>query len=247
MENYAMPADAPSYGPQPTVYKDVVSNYIYYITDPKNITPLLPEPFEPGDDGIVCAYAIDVPFSSCYGPFQEMGLCVQIKWNGKNCFYQPALYLNNDSAIAAGREIYGSPKKYAHMDFSDNRCEIFTGTATRGGVELMKMTTKIIGKGNADDFPSLRPYFNLKIIPSIEGPWPEVKQITETHSEEYEEFYCFNCVATIELRPSCTSGIWRLVPIEILGGQRIKASFVDCWGKVVYDFLHPERNKAQDV
>lgn len=242
-ENYAIPVDAPAYGPQPTIYKNVVFNYVYYLTDPAKIAPLLPEPFTPGDDGLCVAFAIDVPFSSCYGPFQEMGLVVQAKWKGENCFYQPALYLNNDSAIAAGREIYGSPKKYAQMNFSNNQCETFSASATRGGVEFLKITTKILGTGENSDFPSIFPYYNLKMIPSIEGPWPEVKQITSCCSTDVETHSLFRCAGTVQLTPCCTSGIWTLQPKEILGASRACRSYVDGWGTIAYDYLHPERNQ----
>ena len=41
-ENYTTPIDSPAYGPQPTIYRDVVFDYVYFKTNPKNIAPLLP-------------------------------------------------------------------------------------------------------------------------------------------------------------------------------------------------------------
>ena len=235
-ENYTTPVDSPAYGPQPTIYRDVVFDYVYFRTDPGNIAPLLPEFFKPGSDGLCAAFSINVPFSSCYGPFLEMGVVVQVEWQGKQCFYMPALYLNNDSAIAAGREIYGSPKKHAQMSFKYN-AEIFTASATRADVEFMKITTKVLRPGKAEDFPAVFPIYNLKMIPSIEGPWPEVKQLTTCGIDKPVEKYFYECAGTVEFAPSCNSLIHLLQPEEIISASRSCMDYEQGWGKIEYDFL----------
>ena len=235
-ENYTTPIDAPAYGPQPTIYKDVIFDYVYFKTDPKNIAPLLPECFAPGKDGLCAAFSINVPFSSCYGPFLEMGVVVQVEYNGKQCFYLPALYLDNDSAIAAGREIYGSPKKHADMSFKHNN-EIFTASATRADVQFMTITTKVLGEGSADDFPAVFPVYNLKMIPSIEGPWPEVKQLTTCGIDKPVEKYFYECAGTVEFAPSCNSEIYKLEPTEIISASRSCMDYEQGWGKIERDFL----------
>ena len=235
-ENYTTPVDAPAYGPQPTIYKDVIFDYVYFKTAPKNIAPLLPECFTPGKDGICAAFSINVPFSSCYGPFLEMGVVVQVEYKGKKCFYLPALYLDNDSAIAAGREIYGSPKKHADMSFKHN-AEIFTASATRADVQFMTITTKVLGSGDTQDFPAVFPVYNLKMIPSIEGPWPEVKQLTTCGIDSPVEKYFYECAGTVQFAPSCNSMIHLLEPTEIISASRSCMDYEQGWGKIEHDFL----------
>lgn len=235
-EDYTTPVDAPAYGPQPTIYRGVVFNYVYFKTDPGNVAPLLPAPFAPSEDGLCAAFSIDVPFSSCYGPFKEMGLVVQVTWNGKKCFYLPALYLDNDSAIAAGREIYGSPKKLAEVTCTDNN-EIFTANCRRAGIDFLRITTKITGLGKEEDFIPIFPTYNLKMIPSIEGPWPEIKQITSCGIDNPVTHYMYQCAGTVELAPSCNSEIWRLEPAEMIGASRFCMDYEQGWGKIEYDYL----------
>ena len=117
-----------------------------------------PRPSRPARTDYAQLSASTSPFSSCYGPFKEMGLVVQVTWNGKKCFYLPALYLNNDSAIAAGREIYGSPKKLAEVTTFESN-ETFTATCRRSGVDFLTITTKITGPGKESDFVPVFPCY----------------------------------------------------------------------------------------
>lgn len=235
-ENYAVPVDSPAYGPQPTIYKNVEFNYVYFRCDPKNIKPLLPDFFQTGDEGICVAFSVKVPFSSCYGPFNEMGVVVEAVWKDKKCFYMPALYLDNDSAVAAGREIYGSPKKFAKVSIRQQN-EILTATTTRAEIDILNITTKIIGTAKETDFISIFPIYNLKMIPSIEGPWPEVKQLTTCGIDEPITHYIYKCAGSVDFKPSCNSEIWRLAPLEIIGASRICMDYVQGYGKIVHDFL----------
>jgi len=52
------------------------------------------------------------------------------------------LYVDNDSAMAAGREIFGFPKKFARFSFSE-REDVLTRVTERGGVELFKAAGEV--------------------------------------------------------------------------------------------------------
>ena len=142
-ESFATPVDAPAYGPLPTIYRGVEFNYVYFTTEPENMVSMLPTVFEPGKDGICVAFSVQVPFSSSYGSFKEMGVVVQASFRGEEVFFLPALYLDNDSAIAAGREIYGSPKKMAELKMEQHR-DVFVGTCSRNGIEVIQITTRTL-------------------------------------------------------------------------------------------------------
>jgi len=235
-ENWTTPVDAPMYGPLPTVYRDVVFNTVYFRTDPANIAPLLPEPFEPGEDGICAALAIEVAFSSSYGPFNEMGVVAQVTFRGQKGFYLAALYLNNDSAIAAGREIYGSPKKMAEVTFEDHG-EVFVATCRRSGIDIIRLTSRILTPAKEDDFIPVFPIFNLKMIPRIDKPEPAIKQVTSAGVDNAKLRWLYKAAGTVQFQPSVSGDFARLQPQEILGASRSKMDYEQGFGEVVYDYL----------
>src|SRR5699024_1225028 len=54
------------------------------------------------------------PFSTL-GPYHEAFIMIRVTFEGQLYRYQPAIYVNNDVAMAVGRELYGTPKKMADI------------------------------------------------------------------------------------------------------------------------------------
>jgi acetoacetate decarboxylase len=235
-EDYTTPVDSPAYGPLPTIYRGVSFNYVYFTTDPGNIETLLPQPLKPCEEGLCAAFSIKVPFSSSYGAFNEMGVVVQAVFNGKKVFYLPALFLDNDSAIAAGREIYGSPKKYAQIELTEN-AGIFTGTCKRNGAELIRIDTKITGPLIDGDLPDIFPVYNLKMIPSITGSGPAIKQLTSTGVFNSKLYDPYLCSGTVQFNVSSVSGIHVLKPQKMIGASQYVMDYDQGYGEIVYDYL----------
>ena len=235
-ENYATPVDAPMYGPLPTIYRGVTFNYVYFTTDPQNIEPLLPAPFEPGEDGICVAFSVEVPLSSSYGPFNEMGVVVQASFQGDSVFFLPSLYLDNDSAVAAGREIYGSPKKMAEVRL-EQRGDLFVGTCIRNGIEIVQITTHTLAPAKAEEFIPIFPVYNLKMIPSVDKPEPAIKKITCTGVDNPKTHWFYRCAGSVSFAPTAKGGFWKLVPKEIIGASRTAMDYEQGYGQVVYDYL----------
>lgn len=235
-ENYTTPVDAPMYGPLPTIYRDVVFHFVYFTADPENIRGLLPAPFKPGKEGLCAAFSVAVPFSSSYGPFNEMGVVVQATFQGKKAFFLPALYLDNDSAIAAGREIYGSPKKMARVTLVQDR-DLYVATCARNGIDLLQLTTRVIAPATADEFPVVFPIYNLKMIPAIDRPEPAIKQITSTGVDNPRLHWMYRCDGSVRFAPTAASGLGKLQPKEILGASCSKMDYEQGYGTVIYDYL----------
>lgn len=49
-----------------------------------------------------------------FGSFNEAGQLIEVEFEGKKGLYSHIMLLDNLPSIAAGREIWGFPKKYAH-------------------------------------------------------------------------------------------------------------------------------------
>ena len=87
---------------------------ITYETDPGLIREHLPEPLEPNGENIVAYEWIKMPDSSGFGDYTESGLVIPARLNGEDMGYVTKCISTIDPPIAAGREIWGFPKKYAH-------------------------------------------------------------------------------------------------------------------------------------
>jgi acetoacetate decarboxylase len=109
----SMPLAGPSYPKGP--YRFINREYmvISYETDPDIVRAQLPEPLEPVASPIVHYEWIRMPDSSGFGSYTESGMVIPCRLQGEDMNFVAQMYLDDDPPIAAGREIWGFPKKYA--------------------------------------------------------------------------------------------------------------------------------------
>ena len=56
---------------------------------------------------------IRMPDSTGFGNYTESGQVIPVSFEGRKGAYAHCMFLNNDPPIAAGRELWGFPKKLA--------------------------------------------------------------------------------------------------------------------------------------
>lgn len=111
---YGMPVDAPLYPKPPIYYKNVEVVSFTYETDEEAAADILPEGLELTTPATASVLFIRYPFSTL-GPYEEAILGIACTYQGEPKFYIAHIVLNTDSPLAAGREIWGYPKKLAHI------------------------------------------------------------------------------------------------------------------------------------
>lgn len=194
------------------------------------------EPFEPAEGGLCVAMGINVPFCSNYGPFQEAVVAEQVGFREMKGFFAFTFLLNNDAAIAAGREIYGTPKKYAQVNFTKEGNTITT-TCIRNGVPIIQLTSKYSEPASPEEMIPVFPTFVLKMIPRVDGPGPLVKQVTSTVLRDAQCHALYKGPGTVRSEPSVDGDFWHLEPREVLGAFYEVPSYTEGYGQVVYDYL----------
>jgi acetoacetate decarboxylase len=88
-------------------------------------------------------------------------------------------YVNTDVAQAAGREIWGYPRKLADISLRW-RGDVITGAAKRDGITLWKAKCKMEDEGAWIDSG---PNINTKVIPSVTGKGFDLAVLTAAYLE----------------------------------------------------------------
>ena len=109
----SMPIAGPSYPKGP--YRFINREYmiIVYESDPEAVRHAVPEPLEPEEGNLVFYEWIKMPDSSGFGDYTESGIVIPCRYQGEPINFTAQMYLDDDPPIAAGREIWGFPKKWA--------------------------------------------------------------------------------------------------------------------------------------
>src|SRR3954466_9580500 len=183
----SMPAAGPSYPAGPYRFIDREFMVLTYETDWDVVRHQLPEPLEPVEQPLVHYEWIKMPDSSGFGSYTESGLVIPCRYEGEEANFVVEMYLDDDPPIAAGREIWGFPKKYAHPKLEICK-DTLTGTLSYAGqpvaIGTMAYKHDVFSRDPGKTVQSLsKMQVNLKLIPGVDGE-PAIAQLVSYNLTE---------------------------------------------------------------
>ena len=241
---YSIPVSAPLYGRLPYLYRGCPQLLVPFRSTAHVVRGLVPHPLVPNPDDLMFLM-IGQMNSDEFGTNREAFLAVPSSFGTLQGNYAVALYLDDDAAIASGREVWGWPKKAAEF-LIDEHDGVVTATATRGGVEIISARLEAAGPAGPDDLHLDPTWFNLKLIPSIvPDAAPDVMQITSTTLENVRASDARSGPASVAFASTASDPLGDLIEVrEVLGGVHF---LLDCdltLGEVVHDYLADEESPA---
>jgi len=167
---FSMPLDAPLYCRPPIYYRNVESIAFTYETDEEAALDMLPQGLQLTSPPTATVLFIRYPFSTL-GPYEEAILGITCTRRGQPRFYIAHIVLNSDAPLAAGREIWGYPKKLAVVTLQKEG-DIIWGRMERPRGNLI--CTGAVRPEIPVDLQTLPavPGLSLRVIPSPEESAP---------------------------------------------------------------------------
>jgi len=222
----ATPVDAPLYPRPPYPYKDAEAFTITWQTDAEAAAALLPEVLELPDTPTAMLMFVRYPFSAL-GPYEEAILGIHCLLQGQPRLYIPHIVVNSDAPLAAGREVYGYPKKLAAIRI-ENDGDGLWGQMERPKGHLIcsagiRLEQRHPVSGESSDGYSL----SLRVIPHpAEGETPSLAELVETHSTSTQKDL-WSGTGWVTFHSESTLDPWHRVPVR----QVLSATYS------VYDFV----------
>jgi len=237
-EGWAIPFDAPFYPMLPAWYRNVRFQEVLFRADPNEVAKLLPEPLEPSPDGACVATGIQIPFSSAYGPINEGLVQQKVTFRGREGWYCSHVWHNGPRGIAAGREIYGTPKIFAEVDVQFAEGTMLT-RASMAGIPVVTISSTMTTPVSEADLPVLAPAWQLKLIPRADGPGPAIKQLIDAAGAaiDFECLVAFRGRGSVHFEPSPLGDLSGLQPLEYGDAFYFEASYGEGFAKIEYDYL----------
>jgi len=237
-EGWNIPADAPFYPPLPAYYRNVRFHFVFFRADPEAVARLLPEPLRAGEDGMCAACGMSVPFCSSYGAFQEAFVVERCTFQDSSGWYCSHVFHDGPCGIAAGREIYGTPKIFADLEVKQSE-RTMIAKARLADMPVMTVAATMESPCRPDDMPSLTPAWRLKIIPRADAPRPAIKQLIDCTdaAQDMRVHVMFKGAGTVTFGPSPLCDLTGLEPLENLDAFYMEADYTETFAKIVYDYL----------
>ncbi|SLN30657.1 acetoacetate decarboxylase [Oceanibacterium hippocampi] len=236
----SMPAAGPSYPFGPYRFVDREYMIIIYESDPDAIRAAVPEPLVPDASNQVFYEWIKMPDSSGFGDYTESGVVIPCHYEGTPCNFVAQMYLDDDPPIAAGREIWGFPKKYAHPKMAV-QVDTLTGTLDYSGVQVAMGTMAYKWESHARDLAKTaaamtKMQVNLKLIPDVDGK-PAIAQLVKYNLTEVTVKGSWSGPARLHLIPHVNAPVADLPVRRIVTGRHFVADLTLPYGEVLLDYL----------
>lgn len=226
-----------SYPAAPYHFKNREFLIITYRTDPDLLAAIIPSPLKLIDP-IVKFEFIRMPDSSGFGDYTESGQVVPVSYHGEKGGFTISMFLDDQSPIAAGREIWGFPKKLA-------KPKLFVDTDTLVGFldyGAVRIATATMGYKHEEISHALvlqalkEPIFLLKNIPGVDGK-PLVNQLTRTYLTNLEVKGAWKGPGALELHPHALAPIATLPVLEVISATHFICDLTLPLGEVIEDYL----------
>lgn len=236
---FSMPLTSPLYPPTTFRFFDREFLIITYETDIEALRRVVPEPLEVTDP-IVKYEFIRMPNSRGFGDYTESGQVIPVSLDGVKGGYVHSMYLDNEPATAAGREIWGFPKKYAHPflgvendtvlgRLKYNSVDVAVGTM---GFKYDTVDTNALEKKLTEEANYL-----LKIIPHCSGKSLDVCQLVTYHLEDVNVKEAWSGPASLQLFEHALAPVAALPVKKVISGLHFKADLTLGMGSTSFDYL----------
>ncbi|MCA8867913.1 MAG: acetoacetate decarboxylase [Rhodobacteraceae bacterium] len=234
---FAMPLTNPSYprGPYRFINREFLT--ITYRTDMEALRRVVPEPLEISEP-IVKYEFIRMPDSTGFGDYTESGQVVPVTLNGVAGGYVHSMYLNDESPIAGGREIWGFPKKLADPALRVEK-DTLIGTLNVGSVRVATGTMGYKHRTlSADNVLKslLAPSYLLKIIPHVDCS-PRICELVRYYMTDITVKGAWEGPAGLELHQHALAPVADLPVLEVLSAVHLLTDLTLGLGEVVHDYL----------
>ena len=102
-------------------------------------------------------------------PFMDCGVILPVKYGSIQGGYYLFEYEDNDAAIAAGRELWGYPKKQADINLAVEG-KIALATVVRKGKTILQLRCQLTRVSTSVPRPKITPHINIHTVPRADGP-----------------------------------------------------------------------------
>ena len=242
---FAMPLTSPAYPPGPYRFVNREFLIITYRTDPDALAAVIPAPLEMTDP-IVKFEFIRMPDSTGFGDYTEAGQVIPVRFGQQLGGYVHAMFLDCEPPIAAGREIWGFPKKLASPEMRVEK-DTIGGILRYGPVPVALATMGFKHRALPHDkvLASLTaPNFLLKIIPHVDGS-ARICELVRYSCEDVTVKGAWEGPAALELMQHALAPVASLPVREVISGVHILSDLTLGLGTVVHDYLAARRSRNE--
>ena len=211
---------------------------VSYRTTPEAVARFLPPQLESLAPRVI-VHVYRMHYADWFGSYGESAIQLPVRHAASSTVgaYSPLLFVESDGAVAAGREIYGQPKKAGTIELGPDG-DLLVGRVRRNGIDVVTATTPYKQRaGTRAELEALGfgTNINLKTIPSVDGNGDSVSQLTAREFADVTIHEVWRGPGTVELRPNAQAPVHLLPVLEVETAFHWRVDFTLVHGRVLED------------
>jgi acetoacetate decarboxylase len=209
---------------------------VAYRTSAEAIAGFLPEQLEPTAERVI-VHVYRMHDADWFGAYGESAITIPVRHraSGTEGAYSPLLYVESDGAVAAGREIYGQPKKGGRIELAPDG-DLLVGRVWRNGLDVLTATMPYKQRASSPqelEALGFRTNINLKQIPSVDGSGFAIRELTAREFADVDVHEVWTGPGTVELRPNAQAPVHLLPVVAVERAFHWRADFTLVDGRVL--------------
>ena len=233
-----MPTWSPPFGVPPYPMLSAELLLVEFEVDRAAIEAMTPAPLEPADHNRISAFVGECAQMTHSYRYHEVAIVQPVTYEGKPAVTVPYIWTSTDTALLAGRELYGMPKMLCDDDGLHIHANEVTGYLHRGGTEMMALSMASQEAGNPVTLPFGADFTFVRHIPSPDPAVPARQQLLWITLEDFAIEFLLQGQGHVQMGHPLSSGLGALHPKNVC----------DAWhGKFTWTLPHAKILKEWDV
>ncbi len=235
-----MPLWSPPFGPPPYPMLEAELLIVEFEVDATELRRITPQPLVPASHNRVSAFV-----GRCSQPthslrYHEVAVLQPVSFEGRTGVTVPYIWTSTDTALLAGRELYGMPKMLCDDDGLHRHGNEITGRLHRGGTCMLELSMVIDGPAALESLPFGPEFTFVRHLPSPDPDWPDHKQLLWISLQDFRMHWCWGGNGHVAIHHPLSSGLGALQPQRITGAWYGLYSWTLPWAKILRAWDEPQ-------
>lgn len=231
-----MPVWSPPFGTAPYPMLKAELLLVEFEVDPDELRRITPAPLEPAPHNRVSAFVARCSQLSHSLSYHEVAIVQPVSYQGRAAVTVPYIWTSTDTAMLAGREIYGMPKMLCDDDSIRKSGNELAGYLRRNGNLMLELSMALDGPAGIETLPFGPEFTFVRHVPSPDPDWPDLKQLLWISLQDFRMHWCWSGRGHVRIHHSFSSGLGRLAPGAVTGAWYGEFSWILPWAKVLKEW-----------
>jgi len=231
-----MPVWDPPFGPPPypMLYAELL--LVEFETHGDELLRITPPPFTKANHNRVTVFVGDCSQLSHSLFYHEAAFVQPIEYSERQASTIPYIWTSTDTAMLAGRELYGMPKMLCDHESLHLAANQVVGRLHRNGTLMLELAISIDAEADPQELPFKPPFAFLRHVPSPDPEWPALQHLIWVEPQNFQAEFCWRGRGEIHIYNALGSAFGRLQPERVTGAWYAKLSWTLAHARILEEF-----------